>query len=182
MQFAKFHAIWWIFKMAAQCLDASLETLRPLCYRRTLRLQGDLCHCFHKGSPQALHAVVTLSARHFLQKQPTVYCPRFWGLHYPKANSRRSWSPSRFRHSHSWVFLAFWAGPDSCWKTHSRPLNKVMLRCFTAPCSTSSWYTRTPVSPLSCKNEDVTELMTRPSSAASPVFIPGEDIRVYVVQ
>jgi len=28
-----------------------------------------------------------------------------------------------------------------------------MLRCFTAPCNMSSWYTWTPVSPLSCKNE-----------------------------
>jgi hypothetical protein len=31
-----------------------------------------------------------------------------------------------------------------------------MLSCFTTPCSTSSWYTQTPVSPLSCKNEDIT--------------------------
>jgi hypothetical protein len=30
-----------------------------------------------------------------------------------------------------------------------------MLICFTTPCSTSSWYTRTPVSPLTCKNEAV---------------------------
>jgi hypothetical protein len=30
-----------------------------------------------------------------------------------------------------------------------------MLSCFTTPCSTSSWYTRTPVSSLTCKNEDV---------------------------
>ena len=28
--------------MAALCLDASLETLRPLCYRGTLHLHGDL--------------------------------------------------------------------------------------------------------------------------------------------
>ena len=33
-------------KMAALYLDASLETLRPLFYRGTLRLQGDLCRCF----------------------------------------------------------------------------------------------------------------------------------------
>jgi hypothetical protein len=39
-----------------------------------------------------------------------------------------------------------------------------MLKCFTIPCSISSWYTLTPVSPLSCKNEDVKELMARPSS------------------
>ena len=40
---------------------------------------------------------------------------------------------------------------------------KFMLRCFTSPCSMSCWYTRAPVSPLSCKNEDVTELTARPS-------------------
>jgi hypothetical protein len=34
-------------------------------------------------------------------------------------------------------------------------VKKVLLSCFTTPCSTSSWYTRTPVSPLSCKNEYV---------------------------
>jgi len=57
-------------KMAALCFDASLETLRPLCCRRTLHLQGDLCRCLHKGSPQALQAVVTLSAHHVLQNSP----------------------------------------------------------------------------------------------------------------
>ena len=56
--------------MDAVCLDASLETLRPLCCRHTLRLQGDLCRCLHKGSPQALQAVVRLSAFHFLQNSP----------------------------------------------------------------------------------------------------------------
>ena len=56
--------------MAAVCLDASLETLRPLCCRRTLHLQGDLCRCLQKGSPQALQAVVTVLARHVLQKSP----------------------------------------------------------------------------------------------------------------
>jgi hypothetical protein len=56
--------------MAALCLDASLETLRPLPCRRTLLLQGDSCHCLHKGSPQALKAVVTLSPCHALQKSP----------------------------------------------------------------------------------------------------------------
>jgi hypothetical protein len=30
-----------------------------------------------------------------------------------------------------------------------------MLSSFTTSCSTSSWYTWTPVSPLSCKNEGV---------------------------
>jgi hypothetical protein len=59
--------------------------------------------------------------------------------------------------------LVFWARTGSCWKTHSWPM-KVMLRCFTTPCSTSSCYILTPVSPISCKNEYVTELMARPSS------------------
>ena len=56
--------------MAALCLDASLETLQPLCCRCTLRLQRDLCHFLHKGSPQALQAVVMLLACHVLQNSP----------------------------------------------------------------------------------------------------------------
>jgi hypothetical protein len=56
--------------MAALCLDASLETLRPLCYRGTQRLQEDLCCCFHEGSLQTAHVVVTLLASHVLQKRP----------------------------------------------------------------------------------------------------------------
>jgi hypothetical protein len=39
-----------------------------------------------------------------------------------------------------------------------------MLSCFTTPCSKSSWYTRTPVSPLSCKNEDVSNPDGTPST------------------
>jgi len=57
-------------KMATLCLDANLETLQPLCCRRMLRLQGDLCRCLPKGSPQALQAVVTLLARHVHQNSP----------------------------------------------------------------------------------------------------------------
>jgi len=52
--------------MAALCLDASLEMLQPLCCHCMHHLQGDLCHCLHKGSPQAIQAVVMLSARHVL--------------------------------------------------------------------------------------------------------------------
>jgi hypothetical protein len=48
----------------------SLEMLRPLCCCCTLHLQGDLCHCLHKGSPQALQAVVMLSACHVVQNSP----------------------------------------------------------------------------------------------------------------
>jgi len=54
-------------KMAALYLDTSLETLRPLCSRCMLHLQGDLCRCLHKGSAQA---VVMLSAHHVLQNSP----------------------------------------------------------------------------------------------------------------
>jgi len=56
--------------MATLCLDASLETLWPLCCRRTLHLQGDLCCCLHKGSHRALQVVVMLSAFHVLQNSP----------------------------------------------------------------------------------------------------------------
>ena len=52
--------------MATLYLDASLGMLRLLCCR-TLCLLGNLCCCLHKGSPQALQAVVTLSACHALQ-------------------------------------------------------------------------------------------------------------------
>jgi len=54
-------------KMAALCLDASLEMLQPLCCCHMLRLQGDLCLCLHKVSPQTLQAVMTLSAHLVLQ-------------------------------------------------------------------------------------------------------------------
>ena len=56
--------------MAALCPDANLETPRPLCYRGTHRLQGDLCRCFPEGSLQAVQFVVTLSASHILQNSP----------------------------------------------------------------------------------------------------------------
>ena len=75
--------------MAALCLDASLETLRPLCCHCAFRLQGELCHCFHKGSPQALQAVVMPSARHVLQNIPQFIVQGVLGLHSPKVNSRR---------------------------------------------------------------------------------------------
>jgi len=56
--------------MATLHPDASLETLWPLCYHNTHCLQGDLCHCFHEGSRQAVQVVVTLSASHVLQNSP----------------------------------------------------------------------------------------------------------------
>ena len=62
--------------MSALCLDASLETLRPLCYRDTRCLQGDLCRCFHEGSLQTVQVVVTLLASLVPPKKPTIYSPR----------------------------------------------------------------------------------------------------------
>ena len=56
--------------MAIQCLDTSLETLQPPCVRCTLCLQGDLCYCLHKGSPQAVQAVVMFLVCHVLQNIP----------------------------------------------------------------------------------------------------------------
>ena len=56
--------------MAALCLDASLEMLRPLCYRRSHHLQEDLCRCLHSGSPQVLQAVLMVSECHVLQNSP----------------------------------------------------------------------------------------------------------------
>ena len=57
-------------KTTALCPSASLETLRPLCYIGTHRLQGDLCLYFHEGSLEAEQVVVMLSASHVVQKQP----------------------------------------------------------------------------------------------------------------
>jgi len=62
-------------RMAGLCLDTSLETLRPFCYRGTHRLQGDLCRCFHEGSLQTVQVVVTLLASHVLQKSPQFIVP-----------------------------------------------------------------------------------------------------------
>ena len=143
-------------------LDASLETLRPLCCCRTLCLQGEisaapftrdllrlsrLLWCFrHAMSSKTAHSLLSRVLRSAL----------------PKSQFSVLMKARRFLHSHSWLVLVFWVGTESCWKTHSWPL-KVMLRCFTTPCSMSSWYTWTPVPPLFCKYEDVTELMARPS-------------------
>ena len=141
-------------KMAALCLNASLEMLRPLCYRSMHRLQEDLCRCFHEGSLKTVQVVVTLSASHVLHNSPQFIVPgvEVWTPRGPNldADKSRNIPPQSLL-----CCLGFWAGTESSWKTHSWPLKRVTLRCFTTPCSTSSWYTRTPVSPLSCKNEDV---------------------------
>ena len=100
-----------------------------------------------------------------LPKQHTVYCPGFWGLHSPKTNSQRRWRPEDSSTTTPWVVLDFLAGTESCWKSHSWPLKRVILRCFTIPCSMSSRYTQTPVEPLSYdKIKVVTELMAGPSN------------------
>jgi len=132
--------------MATLCLDASLETLRPLCYRGTHSLQGDLCRCFHEGSLQTIQVVVTLLASHVLQNIPQfivsgveVWTPRGPILGSDKC---RKFPPHPLLNR-----LGFWAGTESCWKTHSWQLNMFMWSCFTTPCSTSSWYIRAPVSP-----------------------------------
>ena len=90
------------------------------------------------------------------QKHSTVYCPGVWGLHFPKANSQRRWRPGGSSAATSDLSWPFGQELSPGWKTHSWPLKGVMLRYFTTPCSMSSWYIQTPVSPVSCKNEEVT--------------------------
>ena len=149
--------------MAAVCLDASIETLRPLCYRGTHCLQGDLCRRLHEGSLHTVQVVVTLLTSHVLQNSPQFSVPgvEVWTPRGPilAADKGRNIPPQQLLRR-----LGFWAGTGSCWKTHSWPLKRVMLTCFITPCSTSCWYTRTPVSPLSCKNEDVS-----PADGAPPI-------------
>ena len=137
--------------MAAVCINASLETLRSLCCRRTLRLQRDLCRCLHKGSPQALQAVVMPSACHFLQNSPQ-FIVQGCEVCTPQGPILGTDEGQKVPLQPLLSCLGLWAGTESCWKTYSWPLKKVMLRCFTTPCSTSSWYTQTPVSPLSLDN------------------------------
>ena len=133
--------------MAALCLDASLETLRRLCCHHTHCLQGDLCRCLHVGSLQALQVVVILSASHSFK---TAHSLRPRGLRSGLLEGQFSAlrKARRFLRSHSSVVLALWAVAESCWKNHSWPLKRLMLRGFTNPCSMSSWYTQAPVSPL----------------------------------
>jgi hypothetical protein len=129
--------------MAALCPDASLETIRPLCYRGTHCLQEDLCRCFHEGSLQAAQVVVALSASNALQTdQFTVKGVEVWTPRRPNLGADKGRNVPR---SHSWVVLALWSGAEFCWKTHFWPLKTVVLRGFTTPCSTFSWYTRAPV-------------------------------------
>jgi hypothetical protein len=139
--------------MAALCLDANLETLRPLCYRGAVsrgisatdftkdlfRLSRLLWRFWQPMSSKTAHNLWSRGLRSGLPRGPILGADK--GRNVPP-------QPLLSR-------LGFWAGTESWWKTHSWPLKRVMLSSFTAPCSTSSWYTRTPISPLSCKNEDV---------------------------
>jgi hypothetical protein len=55
--------------------------------------------------------------------------------------------------------LALRAGAESFWKTHFWPLKRVVLKGFTTPCSTSSWYNRAPVfTPFSQKSRGFTPM------------------------
>ena len=76
------------------CLDVSLEMLRPLCYRGTHRLQGDLCHCFHEGSLQTVQVVVTLLASHVLQNSAQFIVPGFevWTPRGPILSADKCWN------------------------------------------------------------------------------------------
>ena len=49
--------------------------------------------------------------------------------------------------------LVSWAVAECCRKTYSWPLNRVVRRGFTAPYSTSYWYTRTHILHKSSRNE-----------------------------
>jgi len=148
--------------MAALCLDASLETLQPLC-----------CHHTHSFSRE-------ISAADFTKDLVRLYrllwffwqAMSFKTAHSLQSRGLRSGLPKGqfsvlmkdriFLHSHSSVVLALWAGDESCWKTHYWPLRRFMLRGFTSLCSMFSWNTQAPVSPLSFKNEEVSPLMGPP--------------------
>jgi len=123
--------------MTSLCLDASLETLRPLFYRGTHCVQGDLCCYFHEGSLQDAQVVVTLSASHVLQNSPQFMVQRVevWNPRGPTLGADKGRNVPL---QPLLVVLALWAGAESCWKTHFSPLKTVVLRGFTTPCSTTS--------------------------------------------
>ena len=148
--------------MASLCLDANLETLRPLCYRGTQRHQEDLCRCFHEGSLQTVQIVVTLLASHVIQNSPQFIVQ---GLRsgLPDGQSSALINAGTCLRRHSWVVLALWTEADSCWKTHFWPLKRVVLRGYTTPCSTFSWHTRARVfTPFSQKWRGVTPWWDNP--------------------
>jgi len=99
--------------------------------RDLLRLSRLLWHFRHAMSSKRAHSLLSRGLRSALSKS------QFSVL--MKAR--------RFLRNHSWAVLDLWAGTESCWKIHSWPLKRVMLRWLTTPCSTSFWQTRKPVSP-----------------------------------
>ena len=105
-------------KMAALCIDTSLETLQPICYHVTHHIQEDLCRCFHEGSLQTVQVVVMLSTSHVSQNSPQfiVQGVEFWTPRGPILDADKGWNvPSQPLLSR----LHFWAGTGSCWNTHS---------------------------------------------------------------
>ena len=140
--------------MATLCLDSSLETLRPLCYRGTHLLHWELCRCFHDGFLQTVQVDVTLLVSHVLQNSPQYLVPGFevWTPRGLNFGADKGWNvPPQPLLSR----LGFWAGTESCWKTHSWPLNRVMLSCFTTPLARPLDTLGHPFSHLSLKNEDL---------------------------
>ena len=100
-------------KMATLCLEANRETLRPLCYRGTHRLQADFCHCFHEGSLQTVQVVVTLLANRVFQNSPQFIVPglEVWTPRGPilGADKCRNVPPQPLLSR-----LGVWAGNESC--------------------------------------------------------------------
>ena len=140
--------------MAILCLNASLETLQPLCYCRTHRLQGDLCHCLHKGSLQALQAVVTLLAFHVLQNSPQFTVQGF-EVCTPQgpilgADEGQKVPPQPF-----WSCFGLVGRSQVLLEDPFLTTEEGHLKTFHNSCSTFSWYNQAPVSPLSCKIEEV---------------------------
>ena len=135
--------------MAALCLDPSLGTLRSLISRHALSPRGSL-PLLSRGISSDCPGFCDAFGKPCPPKQSTIYNPgvEVWAPRRPTlgTDKARNVPPqpllSRF---------VFCTGTESCRKAHSWPLKKVVLSCFTTPCSTYSWYTRAPVSPLSCK-------------------------------
>ena len=109
--------------MAALCLSASLETLQPLSYRNTLRLQGDPCHCLQKG----FQAVVTLSTHRVLLNGPQFIVQGF-EVCTPRKPILSADEGLKVPPQPLLSCLGFWAGTESGWKTHSWPLKRLVLK------------------------------------------------------
>ena len=136
--------------MTAFCLDASLETLRPLCYHCTHRLQGKVCRCSQEGFLQTIQVLLMLSARPVLQNSPQFVVQRV-EVWTPEGQPSALKNIGTCLRSHSWVVLALCAGAESFWKTHFWPLKRTVLIGFTTPFDTLGHQ----FSHLSRKNEAV---------------------------